>query len=50
MRDWMRACWLRLLEASGKVPPNRLADIIDESTQLRGILSKSVVTAKAKIK
>jgi four helix bundle protein len=38
--------WLRLLAVSGKLPHNRLADIIDESTQLRAILSKAVASAK----
>jgi len=42
--------WLRLLEVSGKVPGERLADIIDESTQLRAILSKAVATTKANMK
>lgn len=42
--------WLRLLAEAGKVPQERLADIIDESTQLRAILSKAVATTKAKIK
>jgi len=43
-------CWLRLLAEAGKMPPDRLADIIDESKQLRAILSKAVVTTKAKMK
>ena len=42
--------WLRLLEISGKVPGDRLADIINESTQLRAILSKAVATTKANMK
>jgi four helix bundle protein len=42
--------WLRLLEVAGKVPRDRLTDIIDESTQLRAILSKAVATAKANLK
>jgi len=42
--------WLRLLEVSGKLPPERLTDIIDESTQLRAILSKAVATTKANLK
>ncbi len=42
--------WLRLLAESGKVPRTRLADIIDESTQLRAILSKAVASTKAKLK
>ncbi|HET9320600.1 MAG TPA: four helix bundle protein [Bryobacteraceae bacterium] len=42
--------WLRLLDVTGKVPGDRLADIIDESTQLRAILSKAVATTKANIK
>jgi four helix bundle protein len=42
--------WLRLLEVAGKMPRDRLADIIDESTQLRAILSKAVASAKANLK
>jgi four helix bundle protein len=42
--------WLRLLELSEKMPRDRLADIIDESTQLRAILSKAVATTKASLK
>ena len=42
--------WLRLLEVSGKMPLNRLADIIDESTELRAVLSKAVATTKANMK
>ena len=40
--------WLRLLARAGVLSTARLTGIIDESTQLRVILSKSVVTAKAK--
>ena len=42
--------WLRLLQATGKLPRERLADIIDESTQLRAILSKAVTSAKSNLK
>jgi four helix bundle protein len=42
--------WLRLLAESDQMPLDRLADIIDESTQLRAILSKAVATTKAKMK
>ncbi len=42
--------WLRLLVKAGKVPNDRLADLVDESTQLRAMLSKAVATAKSKIK
>jgi hypothetical protein len=40
----------QLLDVTGKVPRDRLADIIDESTQLRAILSKAVATTKANMK
>jgi len=40
--------WLRLLAKAETLPPDQLADIIDESTQLRAILSKAVATAKGK--
>jgi four helix bundle protein len=42
--------WLRLLVKAGKVPNDRLADLVDESSQLRAMLSKAVATAKSKIK
>ena len=38
--------WLLLLVKSGKVPTERMADLLDESVQIRAILSKSVATAK----
>ena len=42
--------WLRLLVKSGIIPEARMAGLIDESSQLRAILSKSVATAKGKAK
>jgi len=42
--------WLRLLDRAEKLPANRLAGILDESNQLRAMLSKAVATAKAKAK
>ncbi len=40
--------WLRLLGKSGKVQEKKLAGILDESRQLRAILSKAVATTKGK--
>ena len=40
--------WLRLLEVSGVVPREHLAELVDEATQLRAILSKAVATAKSR--
>ena len=40
--------WLRLLLVSGEVPADRIAALLDESNQLRAILSKSVATTKGK--
>jgi four helix bundle protein len=40
--------WLRLLHKSGKISANRIAGLLDESNQLRAILSKSVATAKGR--
>jgi four helix bundle protein len=41
--------WLRLLARAGTVVrTDRLTEIIDESTQLRAILSKAVATAKGR--
>jgi len=42
--------WLRLLVKSGKIPAERMSDLLDESSQLRAMLSKSVATAKGKAK
>ncbi len=38
--------WLRLLMKAELVPSERLKPLVDESDQLRAILSKAVVTAK----
>jgi len=40
--------WLRLIAKTGKIPDQRLTDLLGESNQLRSILSKSVATAKGK--
>ncbi len=42
--------WLRVLARSGIIPAERLADLIDESNQLKAILSEAVATAKGKAK
>ncbi len=42
--------WLRLIAKSGTLPENKLAPMLDESDQLRAILSKAVATAKGKSK
>ncbi|MGD0696444.1 MAG: four helix bundle protein [Terriglobia bacterium] len=42
--------WLRLLIKAGTLPASRLHDILDESTQLRAMLSKAVATTKGKAK
>jgi four helix bundle protein len=42
--------WLRLLVRAGKVPPEKMASLLDESTQLRAMLSKAVATAKGRAK
>lgn len=42
--------WLRLLVKSEILPLDQLKDLIDESTQLRAILSKAVATTKGKAK
>jgi four helix bundle protein len=40
--------WLRLLNRTEIMPHERLTSIIEESTELKAILSKSVATAKGK--
>ena len=40
--------WLRLLAKAEIVPSNRLSGILDESKQLRAMLSKAVATTKGK--
>ena len=42
--------WLLLLVKAGKIPEARMAGLLDESIQLRAMLSKSVATAKGKAK
>ena len=42
--------WLQLLSKAQIVPLGKLEELIDESHQLRAILSKSVATAKGKAK
>jgi four helix bundle protein len=42
--------WLLLLSKAKTLRPNQLEGIIDESNQLRAILSKAVATAKGKAK
>ena len=41
---------LQLIVKSGKVPVERMTDLLDESVQIRAILSKSVATAKGRAK
>jgi four helix bundle protein len=38
--------WLRLLVKAGTLPPKRLESILDESNQLKAMLSKAVATTK----
>jgi len=40
------AYWLRLLQESELIPPNRLRDLSDETDQLIKILSSILITAK----
>lgn len=40
--------WLRLLGKAGTIPAERLHEILDESNQLRAMLSKAVATTKGK--
>jgi four helix bundle protein len=47
---WESNYWLRLLVKSGTISAERMDDLLDESNQLRAILSKSVATAKGKAK
>jgi four helix bundle protein len=42
--------WLQLLVRSGKIPIKKMDPLIDESTQLRAMISKAVATAKGKAK
>jgi four helix bundle protein len=42
--------WLQLMAKAETVPQKRLTELIDESTQLRAILSKAVATTKGKAK
>ena len=42
--------WLLLLSRAKTLPPNQLEELVNESNQLRAILSKAVATAKGKAK
>ncbi|HXX23351.1 MAG TPA: four helix bundle protein [Terriglobia bacterium] len=42
--------WLRLLVKSDKISVAQMTGLLDESSQLRAILSKSVATAKGRAK
>jgi len=42
--------WLRLIVKAGILPPEKMASFLDESNQLRAMLSKAVATAKGKAK
>ncbi len=42
--------WLRLLDKARTVSPERVREILDESNQLRAMLSKAVARAKGKAK
>jgi len=42
--------WLRLLAKANKIPVDRLWRLVDESNQLRAMLSKAVATTKGKPK
>ena len=42
--------WLLLLSKAKTLPPKQLEELIDESHQLRAILSKAVATAKGRAK
>jgi four helix bundle protein len=39
--------WLRVIRDTHLLPPNRMGDIIDESEQIKKILTSSVKTAQA---
>lgn len=40
-------CWLSLIIKAELLPQGRLADMLDECTQLLNIMAKSIVTTKA---
>ena len=42
--------WLRVIHRAELLPQQRLGDLVDESEQLKKILSKAVATAKGKAK
>ena len=51
LKESRESCyWLRLLAKTEMLPQEMLADLIDESLQLRAILSKSVATVKGTAK
>ena len=42
--------WLRMLAKAGITPTDKLSAVLDESNQLRAMLSKAVATTKGKAK
>ena len=42
--------WVRLIVKAGILSPEKMASLLDESNQLRAMLSKAVATAKGKAK
>lgn len=42
-------CWLRILGASGYLPQERLAPLIDESRELSRMMGASVSTARSRM-
>ena len=41
-------CWIRIMIKAELLPEHRLAELLDEATQLANILGQSIVTAKGK--
>jgi four helix bundle protein len=41
-------CWIRIMIKAELLPEQRLAELLDEATQLCNIIGQSVVTAKGK--
>ena len=42
-------CWLTIIDASGYLPQERLAPLIDESRELSRMMGASVSTARSKM-
>ena len=50
MKELAKArCWLRIIDESGYLPPERLAPLIEESREISRMMGASVATARSRM-